>query len=336
MLMKRFGQRAGIRKHMLVIMMVLMGTLGGSETAASASAGSMKEPTGGYAVFKQCPRFTAGVTLCLYAQITGGEMTLNKLTLPTVNPVTLQFGLIPHEGIAELTVVGSLDGETLSPTPQPVPGGLSSLIDCDEVQGDRFREVALRRACKEALEHSWFNAVNATTELAGPASEIYLNSSNEVNLEGTALGLPVRIHLENPLLGRDCYIGTSANPVVFNLTTGTTSPPPPNKPIKGKFGEIKVQDEFNLIELTEHVQVDNAFSAPEATGCGGPFSLIVDSLIDKKIGLPSPAGYNTVIHSGYADEATTVGVIASEQEEPHEKQGGKKWGRGTGPHRWWH
>jgi hypothetical protein len=333
MFTKHLGRLEDIRKYMLVVMMVLMGSLVGSVMVAAASA---KEPTGEFAVFKKCPRSMAGVTLCLYSQITGGEMVLDKLTVPTVNPVTLQFGVITNEETKVQAVVGALDGETLSPTPQPIPGGLSSLIDCNEIKGNTLRDRASRVACKAVFEHSWFKTVNATTELARPAGEIYVNSSNEVNLEGTALSLPVKIHLENPLLGRGCYIGSSTNPVVFNLTTGTTSPPPPNKPISGKLGNIQLKDEFNLIEITDHIQVDNAFSAPEAAGCGGPFSLLVDSLIDKKIGLPSPAGYNTIIHSGYADEATTVGVIASEQEEPHEKQGKRKWGRGgTGPHRWW-
>jgi hypothetical protein len=307
---------------MLIVAMALVAPLVmGLGLASSALA---KEPTGDFAVFKQCPRFTAGVNLCLYSQV-GGEMTLGKLTVPIVNTVTVQFGIMLNEETFEEKVVGALNEETLSPTPQPVPGGLSSLIDCNEIQGKWFPGRVRRGACKAMLDNPRFTTVNATTELARPASEIYVNKHNEEVKEGTALSLPVRVHLENPLLGRGCYIGSSTNPIVFNLTVGTTSPPPPNKPITGKFGSISAKDEFEFIEVTGHTQVDNAFSAPEATGCGGPFSVLVDSLIDKKIGLPSPAGYNTVIHSGYADEATTVGVIASEQEEPHEKQDKRKW-----------
>lgn len=39
-------------------------------------AGTAKEPTGDFAVFKQCPRFTKGVNLCLFSQ-TSGEVTLS-------------------------------------------------------------------------------------------------------------------------------------------------------------------------------------------------------------------------------------------------------------------
>jgi hypothetical protein len=301
-----------------------------------ASPALAKEPMGDFAVFKQCPRLTTGVNLCLYSQITG-VTTLNKLSVPIVNPVTLQFGIVFDPTTEKETVVGALNGETLAPTPQPVPGGLSSLIDCNEIKDRGFPGRIRRGACRALFNHPWYTAVNETTELAAPASEIYVNKNNELAGVGTALSLPVRIHLENPLLGRDCYIGSSTDPIVFNLTVGTTSPPPPNEPIAGKFGLISAKDEFEFIEVTGHTQVDNTFSAPQATGCGGHHASLIDPLINSKIGLPSPAGYNTVIHSGYVNQGTTVGVIASEQEEPvSEKHHEHKGGRDTGPHRWWH
>lgn len=334
MLKSHFVHLTGIRRRMPIIAVALMSPLVGLGIASPAVA---KEPTGDFAIFKQCPRFATEVNLCLYSQITGGEMTLDKLTVPIMDTVTFQGGLIEEvKPPFAVTFVAALDGETLSQTPEEVPGGLSSLIDCNEIKGRRFLRRAWRRACKAVFENSRFTAVSATTELARPASEIYINKRNELAEEGIALTMPVRVHLENPLLGRRCYIGSSTDPIVFNLTVGTTSPPPPNEPITGKFGSINAKDEFEFIEVTGHTQVDNTFSAPEATGCGGPFSVLVDSLIDKKIGLPSPAGYNTVIHSGTADEATTVGVIASEQEEPAEKPGGRKRGPRSRPHHWWH
>jgi hypothetical protein len=308
MLKNCFMRLMGVRRRTLILVMALMVPLG----LGMVSSALAKEPTGDFAIFKQCPRFTTGVNLCLYARITGGEMTLNKLTVPIADTVTLQFGVIATE-TGEEKVVGALNGETLSATPQRMPGGLSSLIDCNEIEGRGFSVRARRRICKAVFENPWFTTVNATTELARPASEIILNGANQTSGEGTALSLPVKIHLENPLLGRGCYIGSSTEPIVFNLTTGKTSPPEPNKPISGSLGAIVFKDTFEFVELTEHTEVDNAFTAPEATGCGGPFSSIVDPLINSKIGLPSPAGYNTIIHKGTAEEGTTVGVIGSEK-----------------------
>jgi hypothetical protein len=327
--------RLGRGKRALVVMMALIVSL--VSLGAVSSPVLAKQPTGDFAIFKQCPRFATGVNLCLYSQITGGVTTINKLSVPIVNATTLQFGIAFNSETEAETVVGAINGETLSPTPQPVPGGLSSLIDCNEIKDKGLLGRLRRRTCKAILDNPSFTAVNETTELARPASEIYVNKNNELALQGTALALPVRIHLENPLLGRDCYIGSSADPIVFNLTVGTTSPPPPNEPITGKFGLIGAKDKFEFIEITGHTQVDNAFPAPEATGCGGHLASLINPLINSKIGLPSPAGYNTVIHSGYVNEGTTVGVIASEQEEPNEKHHHEhKAGQDAGPHHWWH
>ncbi len=74
-------------------------------------------------------------------------------------------------------------------------------------------------AAKTAHEYK----LKATVELVG-APEV-----NPVNLlleQGTALELPVQVHLENPgsfdLLGANCYIGSSTTPITLDLTTGTS------------------------------------------------------------------------------------------------------------------
>jgi hypothetical protein len=155
--------------------------------------------------------------------------------------------------------------------------------------------------------------VSAVTELARPASEIIINTQALETSEGTALGLPVKIKLENTLLGSECYIGSSAHPINLNLTDGTTSPNPPNKPITGKPGFVTFLDEFELVEITENTLVNNEFAAPAATGCGGIFSFLLDPIIDSKIGLPAPDGYNTAIQNNTIKEAGAESVIKSEK-----------------------
>ena len=327
------------KRMMLIAVVALMAPVASLGVASSALA---KEPTGDFAVFKQCPRFTAGVVLCLDSQIESGEVTLNKLTVPITNATMLQGGVTLNSQF-QSTFVGALNGETLSKTPQPVPGGLSSLINCNEIKGKGFLGRARRGTCRAVFENSWsFAGADETVELAGPASEIGFSLLG-VGGNGTVLSLPVRIHLESPLLGRECYIGTSADPIMFNMTLGTTSPPEPNKPISGKYGQESLRDESSFAEVMGHSLVNNTFSAPEATGCGGHFSFFIDPLIDSRIGLPSPAGYNTVIHVGLADSGQVGAVIASEQEsQPSEKESppSEKWhekrGQGKDPTRWRH
>ena len=294
---------------------------------AVVSSAFAAEPTGDFSIFKQCPRSSPGVNFCLESQISSGETTLDKLSVPIVNPVTIQFGLIKEEvpPFGE-KIVGALNGETLSPTPEPVPGGLSSLIDCGEIQG-RFPKNIWRGACRAAFEspsvtsNPYLTAVNETTELAGPASEMQIDEHNVEAKEGIALAIPVKIHLENPLLGRECYIGSNNNPITVEFTVGTTSPPPPNEPITGKAGFATLKDNYEFIENYDHTDVDNAFAVPAATGCGGQFAHLVNPLVNKKVGLPAPAGYNTLIHEGYADEALTTAVVASEQpSEPNNNE----------------
>jgi hypothetical protein len=271
-----------------------------------ASAALAAGPTGDFAVFSDCPRFTTGVNFCLYSETTGGEVTIGKSTVPIKNPIILQGGI--HENEAEeQSFVGATDGNTLPKSPQPVPGGLAGLVNCDEIS-----ESVARLTCELVFQNG-LTGVNATTELAEPASVIGINTTNLTNGEGVALSLPIKVHLENPLLGSSCYIGSSSSPVILNLTSGETSPPPPNKPIKGNAGKLTFKDEFRFIEVTNDTLVDNSFSAPAVTGCGGLLAPVLDPIIDLKLGLPAAAGENTAIQDNTIKEATAENVIKSEE-----------------------
>ncbi|HEV7163679.1 MAG TPA: hypothetical protein VGN25_10530 [Solirubrobacteraceae bacterium] len=274
-----------------------------------ASAALAVEPTGDFAIFKQCPRFTGGVNFCLVSKIKSGEVAIGKTSVPITNQITLQGGYDRNEEKEPVTetFVGAINGETLSKTAQTVPGGLLDLVNCKEISN--FIE---RIACELVFENG-LTGVSAVTELAKPASEIGISTDNLLNAEGVALTLPVKVKLENPFLGSECYIGSSSAPVTLNLTTGETNPPEPNKPIKGKVGKLKFKDSFQFTEITENTVVDNAFSVPTANGCGGIFSFLIDPIIDSKLELPSAAGKNTAIQNGSLFQATGEAVIKSEK-----------------------
>jgi hypothetical protein len=130
------------------------------------------------------------------------------------------------------------------------------------------------------------NSVLAITELAGPASSIKLNTSTN------SIRIPIKVRLVNLLLGMDCHIGTNSRPVVLNLITGTTSPPPPNTPISGRRGRIAITE--RAIIYTGNVNVENSFAVPGATECGLGLGLI-NSLVNLRLQLPSAAGNNSTV-----------------------------------------
>jgi hypothetical protein len=328
MIKDRGARFANIRGRVFIVVAALIAPLGALGIASPTVAMAAKEPTGPYAVFKDCPRFTAGVEFCQYSQITGGVVTLNRLSVPIVNTITWQGGISETSTGVE-TFIEAINGETFSREPQSVPGGLSSLIDCNEITGHGFQDRTRRGLCEGLLEHSWWQGVNETTELAEPTSDVGLNRLAAAE-GGIALSLPVRFHLESPLLGRDCYIGSSTEPIVFNLTWGTTSPPPPITPISGHFPTLEILEEGALLHIVGISSVDNTFAVPAATGCGGPFAFLIDPLINSKVGLPSPAGNNTVIHNGYDYLATVPNVIKSETGEEGAGQTGEHHGHGPG------
>lgn len=258
--------------------------------ASSASAALEGE----YARFKQCPLSNPAVELCVYAETTAGTFTTGKKTVPLVNKQILQGGADPVENgeiFGPLNFVAAANGDTLSKTPQPVPGGLLGITAPSwwpQILKDLFNETI----------NNGFTGVTATVELAAPASAIKLSLPATLAGVGTALQLPVKVKLSNPFLGSNCYLGSNSSPIVLPLTTGTTSPPPPNTPITGDPGEL-VGIAEGILAAKENKLVNNSFAAPGANGCGGfLFSWLVDPFVNSIIGVPSPAGTNTAILEG--------------------------------------
>lgn len=265
--------------------------------AAPAFAG---KPTGEFANFSQCPVENSEVVTCVFGVTTSGEFTIGSTTVPLTKATTLQGGLIERGN--EIIFAEAANGETLSKTPQTVPGGLFKIL------APKFLPGFLQEIFNEFINKG-ITGVTATTELVGKPD---LNPTNTLTGKGTALTLPVRVHLENAFLGSGCYVGSASNPVVVNLTTGTTSPPLPNKPISGSPGEPEVKGGGELLILRKNSLVDNSFAAPEAEGCGGFLSFLIDPAVDAELGLPSAAGHNTAILNGTQEIASASAVRASE------------------------
>jgi hypothetical protein len=259
-------------KHCFRRRMVAPIVLAASLASLGATSPALATPTGEFAPFAQCALTAPEIQACLVASTSGGYFTVGSKTVQIKNTITLQGGFKENEETEKLEFIGAANGETLSKTPQTVPGGL---IGIEGLGGE----------------------VTATTELAAPASSIGINEANLLGGTGIALSLPIKVKLGNPFLGNFCYVGSNSHPIMLELTTGTTSPPKPNKPISGKVGELTSNEEGTILTILKNSLVNNSFAAPGAEGCGLiPF--FVDPLVDLAMGVPASAGHNTAVLEG--------------------------------------
>lgn len=272
--------------------------------AGSASA----KLVGEYTKFQFCPWTNPEVARCLYSLTEGGEVVLGKKKVPVENPVTIQGGFSkPVERISKF--FGATNGVTMSKAKQNVPGGLLGIVPPEE------SPWLVKKLSQFFFENS-LTGVTSTLELAQSASNIKISELNLSGKVGVALKMPVKVHLENPFLGSNCFVGSSSSPIVWELTSGTTSPPPPNTPITGKAGKIQFLEGGRILRLNENELVDNAWSAPGAGGCGGILAFLVNPIINSQIGLPSAAGKNTTILKNTVSLTNAVTVKKVDEENP--------------------
>jgi hypothetical protein len=294
-----------MRMLLAALAVVAVASLG---LAGSASAHLVGE----FTKFQYCPWTNTEVKKCLHALTEGGEVVMGTKKVPIVNDVLLQggFGAANKETKFSKFFSATEGKPTLQPVAQPVPGGLAGLVNCKEISN-----FLLRISCEITFENG-LTGLDATLELAGSASGIELSESNMSRKIGVALKLPVKVHLENPFLGSECYVGSDGSPVIWNLTSGKTSPPGPNTSIEGSAGSVEAVEEGLIARLKGNKLVDNAWAAPKASGCGGFFSFILDPIINAAAGLPAAAGKNTAILENTVSFATTGAVKFIDEENP--------------------
>jgi len=271
---------------------------------AAAGSAMASAPTGDYAQFKYCPYQNTAVGACLVSTTTSGSFKLGTATVPITAPITFQGGFTFSDSTALTTFYNASNGgTTLSPTPLNVPGGLLGLVNPGGFFG------LLEQAFENAISSA--NGVTATAELAGSAKFNYLSYLIADN--NAVVTLPVRIHLQNPFLGPNCYIGSTSNPVTFKLTVGTTSPPAGTAPITGDPGTSSTSPDGHIGYATGVKLVDNTFAVPAATDCGYlPLDkLLITAAVNAKEGLPAAAGRNSATLIGSTALADAPQVRAS-------------------------
>lgn len=239
--------------------------VGAAALAATALFGGVAHAT--FPNFTGCTATNFETEGCIDIQNRSGNLNIKGFNVPLGESLEIR-GTIRGNGTEIPQFVAPAGTNGFFSTPVRVPGGL---LGIEWIPG---------------------NTVLAITELAGSPSAIRINAATQ------SITIPIKVRLENLLLGMECHIGTNSNPVVLNLITGTTSPPPPNTPITGRFGEVSF--EARGITIIGNVNVENSFAVPGATECGLGLGLI-NALVNLKLNLPSAAGNNSIeIHNDVA------------------------------------
>ena len=255
---------------------------------------------GEFAKLEQCPFTAPTAHKCVFLDIGGGEIVLGKKKVPIEKHIDLQGGLTePSGGVS--TLLSAKNGATFSATSQTIPGGLLGLVP------EEKQNYLVKRLIKFFFENSLTGAT-LTPELAGSPGEIEFSEAHLLKATEIALALPLKLHIQNPFLGKRCYVGSTETPVWWRLTTGTTSPPGPNTPIKGAAGKSEFLGTLGQIQRLNGTEiVDNAWEAPAAHGCGGVIAFLVDPVVNSQLG-ELTAGHNTARLNGLVDLATTEAV----------------------------
>ncbi|MFC9515700.1 hypothetical protein ACFTSD_08250 [Nocardiaceae bacterium NPDC056970] len=207
---------------------------------------------------------------CLSVAVHSGTFSNNGFTLPISDGDMIIAG-----NLGEVDFVPRDDGHNgVYSKPLTVPGGV---LGVDLPFGNLFGLAAVTSTV-EAVDVPVFNGIITDFDVT----------------------LPVRLKIDNPFLGDDCYIGTADNPVVFELdntntlddlpTTDTTTPYP-----------------VGTAALDGVKNAATNFELPGATGCG-PFG-ILNPIVNWRAKVPAESGTSlTTVSTGYLFPADAGGT----------------------------
>jgi hypothetical protein len=294
------------RLHLLAIVTTafLAAAFAGSIAAGAALADGGHQweshetpPTlsGDWAAFNRCPvdnptmlaaDNSTGLAICVALASPNGAFTIGSLTLPT-KASNLQMGVVLNLTNGTATTISPAGGTSVN-EPIEVPNGLVTLI-CPS-HGRLAWKVCRPQPNDRSNEHSGeLTNLTISIEPAGEPSNFNLIAGLAFSHQ-PIVSMPVKVHLQNRLLGDHCYIGSGTEPIVLQpeITTeptgsieafDTNGTPDPN-------GTMTL---FSILDT----QGSSSFAVPAATGCG--FMGIFDEAIDGHMGLPSPAGKNSLV-----------------------------------------
>jgi sugar lactone lactonase YvrE len=260
------GLTLGDTYHFHAVAMNSKGTTVGADQTFVAGPGA-------WTPFNRCPvddpamLATDGVdtvSACLYSNSTHGSIQLGMLPGTETGNSNLQGGLVGSLNTFEFTFISPAGGALVG---DPVEVTVMNL------------------------------SATATVESAGTPTDFNLFAG--ISLGVPIITLPAKIHLENDLVGPDCYIGSEMNPMVLhpvNVVAGSL--------VTESFdadGTVDPDGILTTLGTTGGVQGDMTFAVPVAQGCANG----TDPLINALVGLPSPSGANNLV----LDDASSVVVF---------------------------
>lgn len=254
----------------------------GAAGLAVSLLGASGATAGDFDRFANCPVNDATVVTCVHSETDSGAFVLGSKNVPIDQTIVVQGGLTATGGW-----VNPINGALAMSEPElNVPGGILGIPGAE-------------------------GAVLGVKSVAKLRGTPVMSVANYSGQTGVAMQLPIRVQLKNWALSSDCSIGSSSNPMVLNLTTGTTAPPGPNSPITGSRGTVGIEAGGKILKYSLNRLVDNSFAAPKAQWCdvfgtNGLVTLAVNS----SVGLASAAGKNTADLSGSLRIASKANVKA--------------------------
>lgn len=256
-----------------------------ASVAVATPAAAAPTLAGAWAPLNRCPvddpamlaaDGTTVVAQCMSASVPSITFAIGDTVL-TSGQADVQLGML-NQGL-NYTLVAPQDGAFVT-QPIEIPGGLLGIM-CPS-------NIPLVSMICMGIVNSPLNRVTVSIVSVGAPTDFNLAA-------GLGVGQPIltmrlKVKLDNPFLGSNCYIGSDTDPIVLkpaNLARPTGSLVRFNAD-----GSPNPTGEMGYVSLTGEGLGDSTFVVPRSNGCG--LFGILSSAVDAQQGLPSPAGSNSL------------------------------------------
>ncbi|WP_369148874.1 hypothetical protein [Streptomyces sp. R44] len=278
----------------------------GAFVSLGTATAAAPQLNGDWAPFDRCPVDAPAILAadgldrspqCVSSSSAGGSIKLGNTTVVT-GRTNLQFAVVQNADGTN-TVVPPPAGALIADS-ATVPGGLLGLMCPSDIP-------FITDICRQ-LSDANLNKITATMESVGTPSNF--DQIAGVLTDMPIVTVPVRIHLENPFLGSNCYIGTKSHPILLRPSNKTA----PDFSVERFSGDGTPNEEGDMsrLNLLGSTQVDTTFAVPGASGCGLGLGL-VNGAVNLKTGLPAASGRNVLTLNNtqtYLTGLYAPGVIA--------------------------